>query len=105
MAALLLDRGAAVDARNDFGHTPLHLAARHNGTPAMVALLLDRGADATLRDSAGKLPIDYVRGNAALKGTDIYRRLNDPRLSAPSPEGQIEKTLDHPSQRPLAPDV
>ena len=79
VAALLLDRGAAVDARNSFGQTPLHLAALYNGTPALVALL-DRGADATLRDNAGKLPIDYVRGNAALKGTDISQRLNDPRF-------------------------
>ena len=80
VAALLLDRRATVDARNSFGRTPLHLAALYNGTPALVALLLDRGADATLRDNAGKLPIDYVRRNAALKGTDISRRLNDPRF-------------------------
>ena len=41
--ALLLDRGAAVDARNEKGETPLHRAA-HNANPAVMALLLDRGA-------------------------------------------------------------
>ena len=38
----LLDRGAALMARAQFGETPLHVAARFNAPP-VVALLLDRG--------------------------------------------------------------
>ena len=40
-----LDRGADLAARDESGHTPLHVAARFNENPAVAALLLDRGAD------------------------------------------------------------
>ena len=49
MAALLLDRGAKVDARDGDGATPLHNAAI-GGHAEVAALLLDRGADKEARD-------------------------------------------------------
>lgn len=47
--ALLLDRGAPVDARSPNGTTPLMMAARY-GSEQSVALLLQRGADRRLRN-------------------------------------------------------
>ncbi len=44
VAALLLDRGADVNARDDSGYTPLHFAARWQGNTDLAALLLERGA-------------------------------------------------------------
>ena len=51
-AALLLDRGARVDARARNGSTPLHKAAFDGGTD-VLRLLLSRGADLGARDSYG----------------------------------------------------
>ena len=70
MTALLLDRGADVNAictertqTTTFRHgiTPLHFAARYNREPAVAALLLDGGADADAGESAnGLTPLLYV---------------------------------------------
>ena len=43
-----LDDGADVMARDEYGHTPLLLAAEH-GTPANIQALLDAGADVMSR--------------------------------------------------------
>jgi ankyrin repeat protein len=51
-ARLLLDRGAAVDARDEWGRTPLHWAAS-TGYIKAVELLLDRGADINAKDNDG----------------------------------------------------
>lgn len=47
-----LDRGAAVDARDRQGNTPLHLAALH-ADAAALQLLLERGADVRATNAAG----------------------------------------------------
>jgi ankyrin repeat protein len=52
MAALLLDRGADIDARDDSGATPLYNAASW-GRRDVVELLLARGADVSF---AGRFP-------------------------------------------------
>jgi ankyrin repeat protein len=61
VAALLIERGANVNAQSDFGRTPLHEAAQ-NDQVAVARLLLDRGADVTRptiaasRRSTGPVP-------------------------------------------------
>jgi len=50
VAALLLERGANVNAKGVFGGTALHWAAI-NGRKDTVAFLVARGADVTIRDS------------------------------------------------------
>ncbi len=80
----LLDRGANVNARAEYGVTPLHLAPS-NENPAAVALLLDRDADATLRDKENTLPFDEAKKNGKLKGTAVYWRLNDARFEDSQP--------------------
>ncbi|MGB9610311.1 MAG: ankyrin repeat domain-containing protein, partial [Bryobacteraceae bacterium] len=68
LVALLVDRGAPVDARErDSGLTPLMVAASW-GHEAVVGLLLERGADRTLRNHAGKdaRQLALEAGHAAL---------------------------------------
>ena len=50
VAALLLERGADVNAKGVFGGTGLHWAAI-NGHTDTVAFLLAHGADATIQDT------------------------------------------------------
>ena len=55
----LLDRGADIEARDQWDRTPLHLACVW-GHPDTARLLLDRGADVNARDEWGDTPIDYA---------------------------------------------
>jgi ankyrin repeat protein len=49
-ARLLLDRGADVNARGDYGQSPIfHALTNHTPVPALSQLLIDRGADLTIR--------------------------------------------------------
>jgi ankyrin repeat protein len=59
-AQLLLDRGADVNARGDYGQTPVFHALTHwNGAnPEVAQLLIDRGADLTIR---ARVPGHYER--------------------------------------------
>ncbi len=80
VVAVLVKAGAKVNARDEFGKTPLHMAALDNKTPAVVKALMDAGANPTMRDKSGKTPWDYVKNNAALKGTEVYWLLNEARF-------------------------
>jgi ankyrin repeat protein len=62
MAALLLDRGADMNARDDAGATALYNAASW-GRRDVVELLVARGADAGLRTKAGATPLDGAVAN------------------------------------------
>jgi ankyrin repeat protein len=64
--ALLLDRGAAIDAAARNGKTALHYAATA-GHVRVAQLLLERGANPTLVDDNGDTPLDLARaaGKAA----------------------------------------
>jgi ankyrin repeat protein len=53
---LLLDHGANLNSRDQFGSTPLH-AAVISGYESMVELLLERGADFTCTDAKGITPL------------------------------------------------
>src|SRR2546421_715796 len=57
---LLLDRGAAVDARSPNRTTPLMMAAQY-GSEASVDVLLARGADAKARNDRGLSAGDFAR--------------------------------------------
>jgi len=58
--ALLLDRGAPVDARSPNGTTPLMMAARY-GHERSVELLVRRGADLRLRNQLDLGAADFAR--------------------------------------------
>lgn len=52
----LLAAGASVEARDDYGRTPLHWAAIH-GTPGIIAAILDAGAPVEPLDVKGQTPL------------------------------------------------
>jgi Ankyrin repeats (many copies) len=56
----LLDQGAALEARDEFGRTPLMLAVMQR-KPEVVRLLLDRGADPNAADNAGRTPLQHAK--------------------------------------------
>lgn len=79
VVSLLIDRGAALDARAPNGTTPLMVAAQH-GPEEAVLLLLERGADVRLRDPRGRSAADH----AAQAGRDaLARRLRERLDPAP----------------------
>ena len=53
----LVEHGADVNAKNDLGQTPLHLAA-WQGSLKAVKWLVNHGADPMIRDKEGKTPLD-----------------------------------------------
>ena len=54
---ILLDRGAAINARDSFGATPLHRAAAGNPDAGVVAMLLAEGALVDARDRKDWAPM------------------------------------------------
>ncbi|HEX4916060.1 MAG TPA: ankyrin repeat domain-containing protein [Vicinamibacterales bacterium] len=60
LVALLLDRGAPIDAESPNRSTPLMMAARY-GTEASVDLLLARGADAKRKNDLGLSAVEFAR--------------------------------------------
>ena len=55
MISLLLDAGAEIDARGEYGHTPIHEAVGQGHIEA-VRLLLSRGADCSITNDWGQTP-------------------------------------------------
>jgi len=58
-ARMLLERGAAIDARGHHGKTALHWATIH-GQHETVRLLLEHGADVNVRDESGYTPSRFA---------------------------------------------
>ena len=79
----LLKAWSNLSARDNFGSTPLHIATRFSKTPEVVTTLLDAGANPAAIDRKGKTPWDYAKQNAAIKGADVYWRLNEERFKTP----------------------
>jgi len=63
LAALLLDRGAQVNAADNRGRTALMIAAEQGHAP-IVAALIAHGADAAARDKQGKTARDLAANDA-----------------------------------------
>jgi len=56
---LLLDRGAELEARNQYGRTPLFWAVLNNSADAVI-LMIKRGADVKARDEDGDTPLHHA---------------------------------------------
>lgn len=81
IVALLLDRGARVDALDDTGATPLHAAMGISTQSAdRVLLLVDHGAQVNARNSDGDTPLHMVGNNPwsasvlCARGADLEAR-------------------------------
>jgi ankyrin repeat protein len=76
MVEFLLTNKADVNARNDNGDTPLHLAAEF-GRKEVVEFLLTNKADVNARDNNGETPLqlttDRIHGIAILAAEDPAR--------------------------------
>ena len=59
---VLAGRRAKLDAKDNDGNTPMHVAARWGQRDA-VELLQEKGADDTIRNKNGQLYSDLVSGN------------------------------------------
>ena len=56
MSEFLIEEGAPLDTVEDFGQTPLHMAAR-GGDPALIRLLVGRGLDVNAKDESQDTPL------------------------------------------------
>ena len=73
-ATLLLERGAAVNAKTNKGATPLHIAAYKNAV-ATAALLVERGAAVNAKDQWGYTPLHLAASkNAVATATLLTER-------------------------------
>ena len=73
----LVGAGADIEVRDQIGNTPLHEAPAWNPDPAVVEALLAAEADPEARNISGERPLDAARGNEALRGSGVLRRLGD----------------------------
>lgn len=60
MASVLVAAGARIGARDLRGNTPLHTATEHPEMLDVMERLLDLGADPNARNSAGRTPMDFA---------------------------------------------
>jgi ankyrin repeat protein len=65
VAALLIKRGANINAKNRFLSTPLHEAVR-TGHVEVVRLLVANGADLNAETSGGSTPLDNAGGDCEI---------------------------------------
>ncbi len=62
VAQLLVQAGADVNAKGEFGMTPLHMACSW-GHPDMVTFLYEHGADLSAKDDYGRTPVALARAD------------------------------------------
>lgn len=76
VAALLISKGADVNAKDSSGLTPLHAVARWYPKMAVgiANLLLANGADINLKDNQGRTPVWYAKGRGNAEVVELLRK-------------------------------
>jgi len=70
---LLLSRGSEVNAKDNNGYTPLHIAAL-NGCYDIIKILIESGADKNAKDNDGNTPYDRA---VWVQQTGVYELLKN----------------------------
>lgn len=65
LAKILIKKGANIDQKNRFGHTPLHYTVFYKN-PTIAQILLDHKADRDISDSDNKTASQYARERGLL---------------------------------------
>lgn len=89
---LLREKGGDVGAKDAFGQSPLHLAARYADSPLLRALL-DAGADFEAEDALGQSPLHFAA--ASEKGDDAVIGLVRKGADVNRPDSLGETPLHH----------
>ena len=72
-AQMLLENGAEVNTKDDWGSTPLMNAVYSEAGIEFAQLLLDYGADPTIKDSEGNTAYDYAVENKDAELRDLLK--------------------------------
>ena len=72
-AAILLNQGVDVHAKDNYGNTPLHWAASNNAAKT-AEVLLKGGADANAKNSTGITPLRIAAWKDAAETAEVLRR-------------------------------
>ena len=97
-ARAALDGGIRVNARGEYGNTPLYYASGYCDRPGMVELLLERGADPNLAGDMGNTPLHVAAEGGCL---DIVKRLVGKGAAVNTPNTLEETPLEHAMTKPI----
>jgi serine/threonine-protein phosphatase 6 regulatory ankyrin repeat subunit B len=89
MLKLLLAQNADPNMQNNYGWTPLMLAAR-SGDPLVVSTLIRYGADVRMTSSDRRSALHIARENKHKKIATILLKAGAEKLSSPVPSGKRE---------------
>lgn len=93
-AAVVLGKGANVDAKDTNGDTPILLATKAGNTD-MAALLLSKGANPLAQDSSRKIPVDYLAQGSDPNMAQL--------LETYTIRYELEHNIKRPASKPIAP--
>lgn len=80
----IIEAGADVNALGELKKTPLMIAAQHTNNPETLIVLLNNNADRTLWSAEQKRAVNYAMDNPKVKGTKVFKAINNPLFSTSS---------------------